>query len=556
MNQAKKLICLLMASMLLLGMAACGSGGSTQSSASAQSSAAAGSAESAGPAAQPSGDGEWKPTADYSQKVHYTLATVQSFDGFDYTAGDAVAKYYSDKFNYDIEVTTLTFDNWAERLRIWINSGDMPDVCVFDYKHADATGFVDQGLIKKLPDGWRDRWTNLAKVFDVTTLGPQMEKTFGGVYFIPRARFNRNIPGNPLPDHTSMYIRKDWAEAVGFPVKSTYTTSEIIQYGNLIKEKDPGKIGDKLVPISSRPHWATMLFVGKNSTHYNNFYKDKDGQYKWGGASEDTLKGLKLYQEAMKSGALNPEFFTLKDGDDYDQFRVAGVSGGFFGEATVNWIEINNFQPFQKNTGLDPDKCVNIATVLGDDGNYHQEDLINYWGTIIFNPQLDDNKFERYLDMLDYNSTEKGYLFSRMGFENEDYKYDDKGELVSLLDPSTPISGKTGKYPSIGNVLAGVILPDDFSFQNPFYKKEYRDLSWQLYTERCKVATPDTFAAVDWNVYCHDSPSMRKAIFDYDTEYTNLVTSAGDLETNWKKWIKERSPMVQPVLDELNALGK
>jgi hypothetical protein len=29
---------------------------------------------------------------------------------------------------------------------------------------------------------------------------------------------------------------------------------------------------------------------------------------------------------------------------------------------------------------------------------------------------------------------------------------------------------------------------------------------------------------------------MRKAVFDYYTELTNLVTSEGDLETNWKNW--------------------
>jgi len=549
MYQAKKIICLLMVSVLLLGLAACGS--------TAQPSDTSSNVQSIKPTStQATGKDDWNPTTDYSQKVKYTLATVTAFDGYDYTAGDGLAKYYSNKFNYEIEVTNLTYDNWNQSLRIWINGGDMPDVCVFDYKHADVAGFVDQGLIKKLPDGWRTRWPNLAKVYDVTTLGPQMEKTFNGVYFLPRARFNKNLPGNPLPDHTSMYIRKDWAEAVGFPVKSTYKTSELIEYGKLIKEKDPGKIGNKLLPLSSRPHWATFMFVGRNSTHYNNFYKGKDGKYQWGGASEDTLKGLKLYQEAIKSGALNPEFYTLKDGDDYDQFRVAGISGGFFGEATVNWIEFNNLQPFQKNTGLDPLKTVNIATVLGEDGNYHQEDLINFWGTIMFNPKLADNKFERYLDMLDYNATEKGYLLSRMGFEGEDYKYGEKGELVPLLSKDISISGKTGKYPSMGNVLAGIILPDDFSFENPFYKKEYRDLSWKLYTERCKIATPDTFSPVDWTVFCHDSPSMRKAQFDYDTEYTNLVTSSGDLETNWKKWVQEKMPLVQPVLDELNAAQK
>lgn len=46
---------------------------------------------------------------------------------------------------------------------------------------------------------------------------------------------------------------------------------------------------------------------------------------------------------------------------------------------------------------------------------------------------------------------------------------------------------------------------------------------------------------------------MRKVQFDYDTELTNLVTMGGDIEQNWRDWIESKMPMIQPVLDELNA---
>ena len=95
---------------------------------------------------------------------------------------------------------------------------DMPDVAIFNYNtntHADAANFVDQGLIKRLPDNWRERWPNVAGVFDVTTLGPRLEEEFGGVYFLPRARFYYNLLGDPLQNHWSLWLRADWMEAVG-----------------------------------------------------------------------------------------------------------------------------------------------------------------------------------------------------------------------------------------------------------------------------------------------------------------------------------------------------
>ena len=491
---------------------------------------------------------------DYSEKISFTLATVQTIEGYDYNAGDAYAKFFSEKFNYEVEVTSLTFDNWAERLRVWINSGDMPDVCVFDFKFADAASFVEQELIKKMPDDWRTQWPNIATVFDRTTLGPKMEEVLEGVYFLPRARFDKNLPSTPLGDHLSFWMRKDWAEAVGFPIKTTYKTSEIIEFGKLIAEKDPGKVGDKLQPISNRPHWAVELFIGSNSTHFNNFYKDDSGKYQWGAASEDTLTGLKLYQEAYKSGALNKEFYTLKDIEDYDQFRVSAVSGGYFGEAPTTAIQTNFVQQFQANTGLDPDKSINVATVLGEDGYFHQEDLINYWGTVIFNPEIEEKKFERYMDLLDYNCTAEGYLLQRMGFEGVDYEYTADKKLSSLLKTGEALGGKTGRYPSMGYVLGVLILADDFAFNNPNIKQSYRDLSWKLYTERKEKSTDKTFTMTDWDLYTFDSPSMRKAVFDYDTELTNLVTSEGDLETNWKNWVKSKAPLIDPVLAELNSM--
>ena len=54
---------------------------------------------------------------------------------------------------------------------------------------------MNKDCCTNLPDDWKSRWTNLAKVFDITGLGPQMDKQFGGTYFLPRARFYKNLIG-------------------------------------------------------------------------------------------------------------------------------------------------------------------------------------------------------------------------------------------------------------------------------------------------------------------------------------------------------------------------
>jgi putative aldouronate transport system substrate-binding protein len=500
--------------------------------------------------------GGWKPSSDLSKKVNFTMATVQTIEGYNYTSGDPFVKWWSDAFNYTIDVTSLTFDNWAENLRIWINSGDMPDVAVFNYIHADMAGFVDQGLVKKFPDNWRQRWPNMARVFGRTSLGPQMEKTFGGVYFMPRSRFDNNIPHDPLPDHIGFFFRKDWAEAVGFPVKTIYKPSEILEYARLIKEKDPGKVGARLLPISSRAEWAWRFFVQSNFAHFRTFYKDKKtGRYAWGAASEEVLAPMRMWYRAWKAGLLNPDFYTLKDLEDYDQYRVGGFSAGYFGEGTTGHM-YTAATNMRDSLGIDPEKAIGFATVVGEDGYFHQEDLINFWGCIIFNPTISDEKFNRYMDMMDFQCSDAGYLFSQAGFEGVDWRRNADGTYVSLLPPDQRLNGSTGKYPGQSYVIAVAKLADDFSFDVPSTPKVWRDYSRLTYKERGEQSTLDTFTPTDWTVYTHDSPSLRRVPTDLSPEFSNIITSAtseADVEVKWRAWVERQRPLFQPVLDELNA---
>jgi len=489
-------------------------------------------------------------------KVRMTYATVQARQGYNYNNGDAFASWWSQKFNYELDVAALGWDNWAERLRVWISSQDMPQIAVYDYNHADAASFVEQGLIYRFPDNWKQRWPNVAAVYAKTTLGPKLEEIYKGTYFIPRARFDTNLPGDPLPNHFSLHFRKDWAKAVGYPVKTYYTLTEVMEMASLIKDKDPGKVGARLIPITGTPGNMAELFLYRNSTHYNTFYKDTDGVYKWGAASPDTLAGLKLYYRAYSTGLLDREFYTLKAEEDRAKFETTAIAGMLIDQLPT--AEVGNRRiKFANDTKLNADDCEGFATVLGIDGNYHQRDLINFWATICFSPKVPKAVFERWMDVMDYTCTEEGYAMTVMGLPDIDFRKNGN-EYVSLLPKGVQLTGEPGesKYPSMGYILGSVKLWDDFAFDNPNIEKKYRDESRVLYAERCKMATPLTFTKVDWDLYTYDSPTRRRVSYDYPVEFANLVTNAtseSDLETRWRAWITAQNPIIQPVLNELNT---
>jgi putative aldouronate transport system substrate-binding protein len=501
--------------------------------------------------------GGWKPTADYSKKLELEFSIVDGIEGYDVNNGDDLATWYSSHFNYNMSMVVLSFDNWAERVRLWVSSGEMPDFTVIDYNHTDASSWVEQGLLYKFPEGWKTRWPNAAATFELTGLGPKTEEVFGGVYFLPRVRYIHNLPGDPeqsrkrgvVPGNSGFLYNTDWMEAVGMPVKNMYTVEEIIEYGRRVKAQDPGKIGAKLQPLTSRPGWAIDLFVGSNNAHFITFYKSKDGSYKWGPADEATLAGLKHWFTAWNEGVLNREFYTLRAGDDDTQFWTAGIAGGCFENATINWIW--KAKKYWADANLPG--SIGWATVMGPDNLYHHETLINYWSVYAFPPDISKEKFERFMDILDFTATLEGSSQLCFGFEGIDWKRDENGNMASLATSDSDTSDS--KY-RCWWMLPSLILPDDLSFSNPSVPRDIRDLSWQMHKDSLQYSTNDTLTPTDWDLYLYDSPARRRVSFMYDQEYANIVTSSkslADVEKNWKAWIQEKSAVVQPVLDELNS---
>lgn len=543
MKKAGRISAFILALLMVPSLAACGTATDTDGTTNPAATTAKAATTVAG-ASETTAAG-----AAYEKPLTISFASIQIIEGRDYNE-DEMSKWWRDKYNITWDIIPLTWENWAERLRIWVNSGDMPDMATWNYVHGEAVNYADQGLVKKFPDGWKDKWPNVAKAFEDTVLGPATEEVVGGAYYLPKPIFSSNKPTDRIISHLSLIMRKDWMEAVGFPVKDAYTTSELLEFARLVKEQDPGKVGDKLYPLNMRPSFAMQAFVKGNSTYYNTFIKGADGKYQWGPAQAETLAGLKIYQQAFREGLLNPEFFTLKDTQDYDSFYTTGQTGAIYSEGLAVVFQRDATQ-LKDNLGLDGEKVLHTAYLLGDDNKYHDMEALNYWTATIFSPKIDDEKYGRIMDMFDYAASDEGQLFIRMGFEGKDWKRDAAGELVSLLPEGKAI---TDVYPAQHPVYGKmVILSDDFGLINPATPKVWRDRTLSLYQQKYAAGDATTMPDFDFTVYFHDSPAMRKVAFDYQTEYASLIVKEGDLEANWKAWIAEKQPLIDPVLAELNA---
>lgn len=556
MKKSKKLIAALLASLMVLSTAAC-SNGETQSSSSQQSgtnSSAAGETSSV-ETSDTGEEGTYDTHVDLSWYKEGITGHEINYDG------DALGQFWQDKFNVTIDLTAATMDDsdWNERLRIWINSGDMPDVAHWGFNYGELADYAAQDAVYRFPDDWKERWPNVAASQEYVPGAAVAEEKLGGTYVLFRTIFANHRPSERLSYHALLYMRKDWMEACGVEIKDTYSPSELEEIATKFKEMDPGNVGSQLVPISIRTYDVPKIYPGtvfpESINVGDGYYKDENGQFQWAPADERTLEGLEKYQNLYTSGLLDPEFYTLTRYEGTEKFYIGGTAGIVLDDGMGYMIQSRMEDGLQKNLGLDPDEALHIAQLVGEDGKYYYREDMNFYGSIIFSPDITDEQFERAMDILDFCCTEEGQEIINMGFEGEDWELDENGEYVSLLP--NEITGNASsilgsKYPSADVFFGGVILGDDFQFVSPNYTKETRDIISHFYELRDELSDETTLLPREYDYEFYISRAKTQANMDLSEEYAQLILKEGDLETNWKNWVDEKMQLVQPLLDELN----
>lgn len=556
MKKSKKLIAALLASLMVLSTAAC-SDGETQSSSSQQSgtnSSAAGETSSV-ETSDTGEEGTYDTHVDLSWYKEGITGHEINYDG------DALGQFWQDKFNVTIDLTAATMDDsdWNERLRIWINSGDMPDVAHWGFNYGELADYAAQDAVYRFPDDWKERWPNVAASQEYVPGAAVAEEKLGGTYVLFRTIFANHRPSERLSYHALLYMRKDWMEACGVEIKDTYSPSELEEIATKFKEMDPGNVGSQLVPISIRTYDVPKIYPGtvfpESINVGDGYYKDENGQFQWAPADERTLEGLEKYQNLYTSGLLDPEFYTLTRYEGTEKFYIGGTAGIVLDDGMGYMIQSRMEDGLQKNLGLDPDEALHIAQLVGEDGKYYYREDMNFYGSIIFSPDITDEQFERAMDILDFCCTEEGQEIINMGFEGEDWELDENGEYVSLFP--NEITGNASsilgsKYPSADVFFGGVILGDDFQFVSPNYTKETRDIISHFYELRDELSDETTLLPREYDYEFYSSRAKTQANMDLSEEYAQLILKEGDLETNWKNWVDEKMQLVQPLLDELN----
>jgi putative aldouronate transport system substrate-binding protein len=483
-----------------------------------------------------------------SETIHFTgTGVVEIKDGVDYM-NDAVYDFMNEKFNFTYELYPLTWGDWLEKNRLWITSGDMPDITMWDVNYTEYLAYAEQGLIAPLPEDWETRYPNLSYVVEQTGIKEKLTLDDGRIYAVPKALYAYFAPFTNPVQHTSIYYRDDVRQQLGMePIDGLMTLDELRELVLGAKENGYAKIGLTIQPERTR------VFMHMANTGYDRFYKE-DGRYVWGPAQPETLDGIRLLRELYQEGVIESDFY-LNETENVNSKFMSGLAPAMIDAGHIYGVQENRIDFRTQNPDSDPWEDIKVTALAGPDGRFHGvTESANFWTATVFNPDIDPVKQDRILAMLDYLATPEGQELISLGIEGVDWERVGDGYNYNILreknpDGTYPLIKE--KYPSIGFWLHQIILVTDFSFVDPTHDPRSREAV--LATYEAKLDNGDILSYdPDYEFYVSDAKSRYSV--DVESEIVRIVLDDSlDIEEEWAAFVEEQKPIWEPLLNELNA---
>lgn len=496
--------------------------------------------------------GKGKDSDDYGDKVSFSCTSYYSLfyadAGYDLEE-DEFYQYICDKFN--VEIDAWSNPGADESTQVWINGGTLPDMFTMnEMSHLEVTEYANMGAIKPLPDDWKDRWPNLAKMVKDTE-AEELFSSDGKLYMIPHATFGNFGSVDTVTRHTSLYYRKDWAKQVGmdsFGENGVITVSEMFEYFD--KVKAAGLCSNSY--LGANLDSLLTLMQALHGINYPTFYNSGNG-YQYTPALPEYTDVIAEIRQWKDQGRVNPNFTTesvLAQFQNYWYGQLpACLYAGNVGEYS-NMIDQILLGSGYETTDMEQRQALwdiyGMASVARDDGTVMTREVDNYWLITGFSANCSDETMERILDMIDYFCTDEGEISSALGIYGEHWDYDKDGKIEMIGSATSMFEVSPSRFFFVWG------YGDDLMYNRgsgcPGVYDTEVDLCLKLYDVREK----GEIVKLDHNYYMMTTDSYRNFSVAPNGTIGTLIYNKDDIKTEWGKFLKTYESMYSAVLKDLN----
>ena len=475
---------------------------------------------------------------DYSEKFTYTINLQNAEKEF-----SPAFKQLCEKFNVEFDVYPITSGDWQEKVRIWMATGDMPDVLwanIQNFNYSEFMSWAKDGLLK--PMGDLSKYPNVYASQQALASAPYFQVD-GETY----AYLSPNLEGDFIPEgkHYNTYsfmYRRDWVEELGMATDdNVYTWDQFLEIGKAMNEK-LGKIG-LVGSAGTYPHFSGMMQV---SPYWEQYVKKGD-DYVWGMDLPETLDAIKMSKYVYDEGILWSDMVLASGSEGNDKFK-AGEAGIVFEGITPGTIK--NYVEDMEEAGIeDVYSKLAIMHVKAPNGKFWGQECMDYWTLTAVNPSMSDEKFDRLMQMYDYllSDDEEIKNLRRYGVEGEEYTKNADGTVSEPL------------IENLTNGIMGAVVSNDraFNYENLRVPEEARKLGMEVVEKLTSdEADPRVY---DYPLYFFSAPNKDKYGLFYEdgrTKIKQIIMGSTDVEGDWEAWKATVRDKVELVLDEINTALK
>lgn len=333
---------------------------------------------------------------------------------------DFVKKAIEEKFNVELKMEYLSSANYNDQLNLKLSSGDAPDFfmsagldsqkLVLDGIGADMTSYVTPA---RMPNYFK-YWTT-----DKEVKGYQVHN-----------RFARSLVPFVRKPVDSYYVRKDWLDKLGLKVPETY--DEMLNVMRKFRNDDPDGNGKKdTYGFSAAGNGTTLPSTMPPFKKYgilpsfaivNNKLEVETMHPKLG----DVITEVRSLTD---EGVFDPDWFLNKGSQDLDKGAQGKVGIVYAWDISFALEGIpTSYQ--NKTKAVDPKadwRPFHPSAKTGISAEYIAADAFLFNSTTAKN---NPDKIERTVEILDWLSSEEGYLLTHYGKEGVHYTL--KGKDIQL----------------------------------------------------------------------------------------------------------------------------
>lgn len=323
---------------IMLVMAGC-SGSAKNSSSGAESSAATPTASTAStPEAFP-----------LQNPVTVKIVTVVT-DGGNASKDVTLWQEIEKQTNIHVDFQDINSSQWNEKKGLLFASNELPEAFIGHsmFTDADLLNYGSTGALIPLEDLIDQYAPNIKKAFEeYPDLRKQLTAPDGHIYGIPSFISNwQDVKAGNI-----LFVNKIWLDKLGMAVPTT--TDEFEQMLLAFKEKDPGNVGDKLIPFTAAKNYEffSPLFgsFGLVDHYPDDGYTHmglKDGKAIYTAVQPEYKDALTYFNKLYSEGLIDIESFT----NDSKAFSAKiksdpRVVGAFLNWRSTSWAS----NPDQRN---------------------------------------------------------------------------------------------------------------------------------------------------------------------------------------------------------------